>query len=224
MVLGLVACGSAAVPEPTPTPTPPLSPAEVRKLLADVALDFSDLPPGYALAESGTYDSNEEVAKLSILGQETLLPKLEEWGRIMGYTLSYEKGSRLLIHTVDLYEDKAGAIAAAEWVPPGYESEEEYLAAEFAHTIASELDVLSVKPSDLKVEVKQISFPNLGDSSGAISVSLGTARLPMLFNISLVCEVKGAFNGCVGIMDLESEAGMLEELEATGRAMDRKLD
>lgn len=211
------ACGGAA-PTPIPTPTPTMTPQEVRGLLTRAALGFADLPQGYELAGQGSYVSNEEAATNSVLGQAVLLPKFDEWGRILGYGVSYTRGrSRFLGNIMELYKDNAGAKASAEYIPPGYSTLEEYFTADFANA-------LGLDPSENKVSVTQISFPSLGDLSNAFKGSIEDSSQNVLVEVFVACEVSGRFYGCVFLIDIESEAStLLEELEAVARAQGSKL-
>jgi len=194
-----------------------MTPQEVRDLLARVALGFTDLPQGYELAGQGSYVSNEEAATASLLGQAVLLPKFDEWGRVLGYGVSYTRGSRILGNIVDLYKDNAGAKASAKYIPPGYSTVEEYFIADFANA-------LGLGASENKVAVTQISFPSLGDLSNAFKGSVKDSSQNILVEVFVACEVSGRFYGCVLLIDTESEASaVLEELEAVARALDSKL-
>jgi hypothetical protein len=223
----LVACGSgvsesdieatvqarlddAVTPAP---PTPTMTPPQVRELLANVALGFNDLPTGYALLEAGTYTANEELGKSSVLGQEVLLPKLEEWGRIMGYAISYERESTALVSTVEVYQTKTGAIESFEWLPPGYSSIEEYIAAE----LLADLEELAGAESLPDMDFSQISFPSLGDVSAAYKGSFGFD--PLFFS----CEVLGTLSGCIMVIPFGAGVASLQDLEAAARALDRKM-
>ena len=218
------ACTRAA-----PTPTPTLSPEQIRELLAQTALDLSDLPRGYKLADSGVYLSNEEAAKLSRLGQLVLLPKYEEWGRVMGYSISYRRGGIVLLNTVDLYRDSAGAISSLEWFPPEYPTHEEYLADKF---VFGSIEELGIVLSALEVKVEEIAFPKFGDLSSAFKVSPVDPFGLSLFSIHAECQVQDRIVGCAAMVDPDpgrmmgidlTEEPSPENLEDVARALDRKM-
>ncbi|MBI2165108.1 MAG: hypothetical protein HYU29_01740 [Chloroflexi bacterium] len=219
-LLLVVAC-ARATPAPTPLPTPTMTAQQARDLLSKAALGFGDLSPGYELVAAGQYISNEEAGKISKLGQGLMLAKIEEWGRIIGYAVSYRKGSEILINTLDLYKDNSGALASLRWYPGNYTSLEHYLDDEIAHNLAG---ALGVAPSSMKVEVKQISFQRFGDDSIAISLSMSVGAIGRLEAIQ-VCEVKHSISGCVLLLSPGAEPGvLLQEIENVIRTMDRKLE
>ena len=100
--------------EVTPTPTD----GEVEGQLRQMVLALEDLPPGVILAEE-RFVTNEESAAGSA-DREERLAMLEEWGRILGYDVTYQAnpevmeqvGLILANSTASLYGSEEGASAS----------------------------------------------------------------------------------------------------------------
>jgi len=98
----------------TPTPTD----GEVEGQLRQMVLQLEDLPSGVILAEE-RFVTNEESAAGSA-DREERLAKLEEWGRILGYDVTYQAnpevmeqvGLILVNSTASLYDSEEGARAS----------------------------------------------------------------------------------------------------------------
>jgi hypothetical protein len=98
------------------TPTPPTS--EVEDQLKQMVLALEDLPSGVVLVEE-FFATNEESATGSE-DREERLAKLQEWGRILGYDVTYQAnpevmeqvGLILVNSTASLYESEEGASAS----------------------------------------------------------------------------------------------------------------
>jgi len=110
-----MACGDGeGEGEVTPTPTD----GEVEGQLRQMVLALEDLPSGVILAEE-RFVTNEESAAGSE-DREGRLAKLEEWGRILGYDVTYQAnpevmeqvGLILVNSTASLYGSEEGASAS----------------------------------------------------------------------------------------------------------------
>ena len=96
------------------TPTPP----EVEEQLQRMVVQLEDLPSGVVLAEE-RFVTNEESAAGSA-DREGRLAMLEEWGRILGYDVTYpaneevmeQVGLILVNSTASLYDSEEGARAS----------------------------------------------------------------------------------------------------------------
>ncbi len=103
-----------ASPTPTATPIPP----ELKEQLQPMVLQLEDLPSGVVLAEE-RFVTNEESAAGSE-DEEGRLAMLEEWGRILGYDVTYpaneevvsQIGLILVNSTASLYASEEGASAS----------------------------------------------------------------------------------------------------------------
>jgi len=104
------------VTSPTPTATP--IPPEVKEQLQRMVVQLEDLPSGVVLAEE-RFVTNDESAAAS-QDQEGRLAMLEEWGRILGYDVTYpaneevvsQVGLILANSTASLYGSEEGASAS----------------------------------------------------------------------------------------------------------------
>ncbi len=111
LLAAVMACGGG---EETGTPTA----AEVEDQLQRMVLALEDLPSGVILAEE-RFVSNEESAVASE-DREERLAMLEEWGRILGYDVTYQAnpevleqvGLILVNSTASLYDSEEGASAS----------------------------------------------------------------------------------------------------------------
>jgi len=107
-----MACGDGADGEVTPTPP------EVEEQLQRMVLQLEDLPSGVILAEE-RFVTNEESATGSA-DREERLAMLEEWGRILGYDVTYQAnpevmeqvGLILVNSTASLYGSEEGSSAS----------------------------------------------------------------------------------------------------------------
>jgi len=107
-----MACGDGTDGEVTPTPP------EVEEQLQRMVLQLEDLPSGVILAEE-RFATNEESAAGSE-DREGRLAMLEEWGRILGYDVTYQAnpevmeqvGLILVNSTASLYDSEEGASAS----------------------------------------------------------------------------------------------------------------
>ena len=107
-----VGCGDGADGEVTPTPS------EVEDQLQRMVLQLEDLPSGVIRAEE-FFTTNEESAAGSA-DREGRLAMLEEWGRILGYYVTYQAnpevmeqvGLMLVNSTASLYGSEEGARAS----------------------------------------------------------------------------------------------------------------
>jgi hypothetical protein len=103
-----------ASPTPTATPVPP----EVKEQLQRMVVQLEDLPSGVVLTEE-RFVTNDESAAAS-QDQEGRLAMLEEWGRILGYDVTYpaneeimnQMGLILVNSTASLYGSEEGASAS----------------------------------------------------------------------------------------------------------------
>lgn len=198
-----------------------MSPEEVRTLLAKVSHTSADLPAGWKLSEEGKFESNEETAGNSIAGDE-ILDKYNEWGRVMGYLVSYERGETVFLSTVELYPSHDIAEEAFNWLPKGYVSQEQYLAAEFTHAmgLASGLD-----PSLFTVDAAQVPFAIVGDPSIAVRLNITLPNGQILGKVYLACLVEGRLFGCSSLVVPASveENTALQELTPLARLMQTKF-
>jgi len=112
LLVTVMACGDGADGEVTPTPP------EVEEQLQRMVLALEDLPSGVILAEE-RFATNEESAAASE-DREGRLAMLEEWGRILGYDVTYpaneevmeQVGLILVNSTASLYGSEEGASAS----------------------------------------------------------------------------------------------------------------
>ena len=112
LLVTAMACGDGADGEVTPTPP------EVEEQLQRMVLQLEDLPSGVILAEE-RFVTNEESAAGSA-DREERLAMLEEWGRILGYDVTYQAnpevmeqvGLILVNSTASLYGSEEGASAS----------------------------------------------------------------------------------------------------------------
>jgi hypothetical protein len=109
-----VVATSTPSPAPTPTPVPP----EVEEQLRQMVLPLEHLPSGVILAEE--YFSTNEESAAAASDSAGRLAKLEEWGRILGYEVTYQAnpevssqtGLMLADSSVSLYSSEEGATAS----------------------------------------------------------------------------------------------------------------
>ena len=115
LLVTVMACGDGeGEGEVTPTPTD----GEVEGQLRQMVLALEDLPSGVILAEE-RFVTNEESAAASA-DREERLAMLEEWGRILGYDVTYQAnpevmeqvGLMLVNSTSSLYGSEEGASAS----------------------------------------------------------------------------------------------------------------
>jgi hypothetical protein len=114
LLVTIMACGDGADGEVTPTPIPP----EVKEQLQRMVVQLEDLPSGVILAEE-RFVTNEQSAAASD-DREGRLAMLEEWGRILGYDVTYQAnpevmdqvGLMLVNSTASLYGSEEGASAS----------------------------------------------------------------------------------------------------------------
>jgi hypothetical protein len=116
LLVTAMACdgGDGGDGEATPTPVA----AEVEEQLRQMVLALEDLPTGVILAEE-LFSTNGESAATSDDPTERLA-MLEEWGRILGYEVTYQAnpevmsqvGLLLAYTTASLYESEEGARAS----------------------------------------------------------------------------------------------------------------
>ena len=111
LLVAVMACDGG---EETGTPTA----AEVEDQLQRMVLQLEDLPSGVIRAEE-SFVTNEESAAASD-DREGRLVMLEEWGRILGYDVTYQAnpevmeqvGLMLVNSTASLYDSEEGARAS----------------------------------------------------------------------------------------------------------------
>jgi hypothetical protein len=115
LLVAIMACdGGGGEGEATPTPVA----SEVQDQLRRMALQLEDLPSGVIRAEE-SFTTNDESAAESD-DPEGRLAKLNEWGRILGYAVTYQPnpevmsqvGLMLVNSTVSLYGSQEGAGAS----------------------------------------------------------------------------------------------------------------
>ena len=226
---GLLAAQGIAAPEAistlsdgsSPALAIDMSPEEVRTLLARVAHTLADVPIGWELAEEGKFESNEETARNSIAGDE-VLDKYNEWGRVMGYLVSYERGETVFLSSVELYPSHAIAVEAFNWLPVGYVSQEQYLAAELTHAMVG---VQGLDPSLFTVKTARVPFPNVGDPSMAVQVTITLPDGQILGKVYLACLVEGGLFGCSSFVApaFVDESILLQELIPLATLMQAKF-
>ena len=214
-----VAIGACAGAEPTATPTPTPSPEQVRTGLRQIAPSFSDLPTGYQLVEEGVFVSNEEAARHSVVTDE-ILRAYDEFGRLMGYEVSYLRGSRVLVATAELYRSGDGARRAFSWLPTGFQSVSEYLEAEMLGQFSTFLDITDTLGTT--ASFTQLSMKPIGDDSLGGRLTLLVAGTPL--TIWLACMLQGAADGCVAVIDdvavgSPEELALLKEIELVLQSM-----
>jgi hypothetical protein len=120
-----VACGGGngeetVVPSPgvtgTPAGTSTATPSAAEEQLKGMVLQLSDVPAGFTLVQESS-STNEDVANASD-DSEKALADLTEWGRILGYGVTYspdpsvETGVLMVESTVSLYETDSGGAAS----------------------------------------------------------------------------------------------------------------
>lgn len=113
LLVTAMACGDGDG-EVTPTP----GTAEVQDQLRQMVLQLEDLPSGVILAEQ--FFATAEESALEGEGREERLAKLQEWGYILGYDVTYqanpqvqsEVGLILANSTSSLYGGEEGARAS----------------------------------------------------------------------------------------------------------------
>jgi hypothetical protein len=109
-----MACGDGGEGEATPTPVD----AQLQQQLKQMVLPLEDLPAGVTLAEEYFSTNDESAAATS--DPAGRLAKLEEWGRILGYELTYQPNLEVLSQTglilvninASLYGSEEGASAS----------------------------------------------------------------------------------------------------------------
>jgi hypothetical protein len=114
LLLTVVACGGGGEGEVTPTP----GAANVEDQLKQMVLQLEDLPSGVILAEE--FLVTNELSAASSDDPEGWLAMLEEWGRILGYDVTYQPnpevmervGLLLANSTASLYGSEEGASAS----------------------------------------------------------------------------------------------------------------
>jgi len=107
-------CGGGGEGEVTPTAVP----AAVEQQLTEMVLQLDDLPSGVVQAEE--FFSTNELSAAASEDREGRLAMLEEWGRILGYDVTYqanpevmdEVGLILANSTTSLYGSEEGASAS----------------------------------------------------------------------------------------------------------------
>lgn len=100
--------------EATPTPVD----AQVQQQLKQMVLPLEDLPTGVTLAEE--YFATNEESAAATSDPAGRLAKLEEWGRILGYEVTYQPNPEVLSQTglilvnsnASLYASEEGASAS----------------------------------------------------------------------------------------------------------------
>ncbi|MDP2948385.1 MAG: hypothetical protein Q8P22_02460 [Chloroflexota bacterium] len=127
LTLAGAACGDGGEGEATPTAASPSVPAGVKAVLEQMVLQPGEVPAGFTATEQ-VFGSNEQVAAESADPQAELA-KLQRWGRIWGYEVTYEPGgtavatataspgaSQVIVFSVNsavsLYESAEGASAS----------------------------------------------------------------------------------------------------------------
>jgi hypothetical protein len=99
-----MACGGGggegeATPTATGVPTSTATPVDdqVQQQLKQIVLPLEDLPAGFTLAEEYFSTNDESAAATS--DPTGRLAKLEEWGRILGYEVTYQPNLDVLTQT-----------------------------------------------------------------------------------------------------------------------------
>jgi hypothetical protein len=149
-LLAAMACGGGGGEgEATPTSVP----GEVEEQLKQMVLALEDLPSGVILAEELLVTNEESAAAADDPAER--LAKLKEWGRILGYDVTYQAnpevtsqvGLILLNSTASLYGSEAGARAS------------------FADAVetARTTDWAALFGGDLEVNVEEVDTPPLTD-------------------------------------------------------------
>jgi hypothetical protein len=99
-----MACGGGggegeATPTATGVPTSTATPVDdqVQQQLKQIVLPLEDLPAGFTLAEEYFSTNDESAAATSDPADR--LAKLEEWGRILGYEVTYQPNLEVLTET-----------------------------------------------------------------------------------------------------------------------------
>jgi hypothetical protein len=96
------------------TPVPP----ELQDQLKRMALQAEDVPSGFTVVDE-QFSTNQDVADVTT-DPATQLARLQKWGRILGYDVTYEPGGTTegetiifsLNSTVSIYENVEGASAS----------------------------------------------------------------------------------------------------------------
>lgn len=117
LTAALVSCGRGGG-DATSTPRPTPVSSELEEQLQRMVLQVEDLPSGFILAEE-YFVTNEESAAASE-NREERLAMLNQWGRILGYDVTYqaslalieEVGLILVNSTASLYASEEGARAS----------------------------------------------------------------------------------------------------------------
>jgi len=101
--------------EAKPTPVPP----ELQDQLRRMVLQAEDLPSGFAVVDE-EFSTNQDVADASA-DPKGQLAQLQQWGRILGYDVTYEPGGAAtegeaiffsVNSTASIYESPEGASAS----------------------------------------------------------------------------------------------------------------
>lgn len=167
LVVG-VGCGGGDDEGPSATTVPTDRPT-LEAMLRSVALTLDDLPPGFALQEEAFTD-NEEAAETDPEGKQAALARLNEWGRLLGYSASYmtndplgtfiSGGTASVNVSLSIFQTPEGAAAGIEW---GRE-----IAADPSQSIA-------LFPGVISIEGEPMSFSSIGDETLAARFT-GTLR------------------------------------------------
>jgi hypothetical protein len=114
LLVAAMGCGGGGEGEVTPTPPT----TEMEDQLRQMVLALEDLPSGVILAEE--FFVTNELSAAESADRDERLAMLEEWGRILGYDVTYQAnpevmsrvGLILVNSTASLYESEEGASAS----------------------------------------------------------------------------------------------------------------
>lgn len=168
---------------------------ETRELLEQIVIRAEDLPSGLERA-SAFFSTNEEVAEAQSSSAEELA-KLEEWGRRLGYDVSFALAPdpppdlviRGLQSTASLYDAEQGASASfAAGVSSARDSDWEA-----RYSGLSELEVTEIERPDIADELLWVRASGFeGEEAGALlvddQVALRVGRVRAFLRVVMLFE------------------------------------
>ncbi len=149
LLLTVVACGGGGEGEVTPTPAT----AEVEDQLRQMVLQLEDLPSGVILAEE--FLVTNELSAAESADRAGRLAKLNEWGRILGYEVTYQPNPAVMSQTGLMLANSTSSLYGSE----------EGAKASFADALetARTTDWADLFGGALEVEQEEVDSPPLTD-------------------------------------------------------------
>ncbi len=149
LLLTVVACGGGGEGEVTPTPEA----ASVEDQLRQMVLQLEDLPSGVILAEE--FLVTNELSAAESGDRAGRLAKLNEWGRILGYEVTYQPNPAVMSQTGLMLANSTSSLYGSE----------EGAKASFADAVetARTTDWADLFGGALEVEQEEVASPPLTD-------------------------------------------------------------